>query len=362
MFKSGRRGPKWRLPVLRCPCKWTLSRLRQAPILSGLAESGCGDQGGVGFGRGVIGIARRIPARFGCHTATNFAMAAMSLSAADGDKTFCGADALVLWKGKSHENCESYDEPVVASYHYRVRPIWQRKQQRWFRQYKHACDDQWLASDKQIGLPAKDLAASREQGRRGIAPKHGKTFHEAVKAFFPMTGSETDWNGAYYRLEDYFRALRMVNKVHQSQIILQILESVAQRHAGVPGQNPTALAMEEARAAMDQWFEGILGQREHITVVGLISLLATDAPERWPVAFLSEEVPAEFLREMQESDVRAGPDLQVSSMVPRPIDVSPLLDPIHFPDALEKIRWSVAIFAMVAAFAAIFVSVFLFAR
>ena len=76
-----------------------------------------------------------------------------------------------------------------------------------------------------------------------------------MNTFFPMTGSETDWNSAYYRLEDYFRAMRMVNKVHQSQIILHILERAAARHAKDPNQNPTALAMEEARALMDQWFE-----------------------------------------------------------------------------------------------------------
>jgi hypothetical protein len=50
---------------------------------------------------------------------------------------------------------------------------------------------------------------------------------------------------------------------------------------------------------------------------------------------------------MMESDVRAGPDLQVSNMVPRPIDVSPLLDPINIAEALEKFRWSVALLAVV---------------
>jgi hypothetical protein len=181
-----------------------------------------------------------------------------------------------------------------------------------------------------------------------------------MNTFFPMTGSEADWNAAYYRLEDYFRAMRMANRMHQSQIILQILEAAAERHAKDPRQNPTALAMDEACASMEQWFEGMLGHKERIAVAGLISLLATDAPEKWPVAFLSEEVPAEFLHEMQESEVRAGPDLQVSSMVPRPIDVGPLLDSLHFTDALEKIRWGVALWAMMAVLAALSFSVFLF--
>jgi hypothetical protein len=40
-----------------------------------------------------------------------------------------------------------------------------------------------------------------------------------MNTLFPLTGSETEWNAAYYRLEDYSRSLRFVNKVHQSQIL-----------------------------------------------------------------------------------------------------------------------------------------------
>ena len=65
---------------------------------------------------------------------------------------------------------------------------------------------------------------------------------------------------------------------------------------------------------------------------------------------------------MQESDVRAGPDLLVSSMVPRPIDVSPLLDPVHISDALVKARRALAIFAMVVVLAAVSFTLFLFTR
>ena len=157
-----------------------------------------------------------------------------------------------------------------------------------------------------------------------------------MRTFFPATGSEAEWNAAYYRLEDYLRALRIANKVHQSQIILRILEMAAARHALDPEQNPTALAMGEARSMMEQWFETILGRRERLAVAGLISLLVINAPGKWPVAFLCDQIPAEFRRAIQESEVRAGPDMQVSSMVPRPIDVSPLLDSIHLAGMLGR--------------------------
>src|SRR5580704_6222767 len=97
-----------------------------------------------------------------------------------------------------------------------------------------------------------------------------------TNTFFPATGTEAEWNAAFYRLADYFRALHLVNKVHQSQIILHLLELTAAKHANNPGQNPTTLAMEEARAAMEHWFEGILQSRDRMVVVGLLSLSAVD--------------------------------------------------------------------------------------
>jgi hypothetical protein len=53
-----------------------------------------------------------------------------------------------------------------------------------------------------------------------------------------------------------------------------------------------------------------------------VALLLTDGPEKCPYAFLDEEqVPPDFARAMQQTSIEAGPDLAVSSMVPRPIDL-----------------------------------------
>jgi len=177
----------------------------------------------------------------------------------------------------------------------------------------------------------------------------------AMKRFFPATGSEAEWNAAYYRLEDYFRALRLVNKVHQSQIILGLLESAAARHARDPTQSPTSLAMEEVHATIEQWFERIFGQRERLNTVGLISLLAVDAMEKWPLTFPAEEIPDELRRELRESEVYASPDLLVSSMTPRPIDVSPLLEPVHLGGGLEKARRIAIVAAAILAGVSIYI-------
>ena len=156
-----------------------------------------------------------------------------------------------------------------------------------------------------------------------------------MKTFFPQTGTEAEWNAAYYRLEDYLRALHVVNKVQQSQIILGLLQTAAVKHRQNPDRSPTALAMEETYAAMDRWLGKILQSPETVSGAGLISLLITDAVEKWPTAFMADDVPADLQEAMQESDVRAGPDLRVSSMVPRPIDPSPLLE-VMLPDRWEK--------------------------
>jgi hypothetical protein len=180
----------------------------------------------------------------------------------------------------------------------------------------------------------------------------------APMAFIPATGSEADWNAAFYRVEDYLRALGIVNKLHQSQIILGILKKAAVRHASDSRQNPTTLAMEETRAAVNQWFEGILGSHERIGVVGVISMLVVHAPEKWPGKFLSSEVPEDLRQAMRDSDVRSGPDLEVSSMVPRPIDVNQLLDPIHFVESFGSSRPAMTVVAAFFVLAALSVSLY----
>ena len=171
-------------------------------------------------------------------------------------------------------------------------------------------------------------------------------FHMAtVSPFFPTTGSEAEWNAAYYRLEDYLRALRLVNKVRQSQLILQWLQAAAEKHAQDPTRNPTALALEEADAALEQWFARILPEAKRPLVLGYAALCITNGAEKWPMSFLADEVPQEFLLAMRENDLRAGPDLEVSRMVPRPIDVPLVAD--FFKDSAEEMHKGSALIAVV---------------
>ena len=152
---------------------------------------------------------------------------------------------------------------------------------------------------------------------------------EALGAFHPRTGSLEAWNNAYVRVEDYLRAHRIQNRLHSSRLILKILEQAAVRHAADPTLDPTTIAAEETEAMMDRWFAEILDERdqphERIAVDGRVALLLCDGPQKWPYAFLeTQQVPAEFVQSMRAGALAAGPDMAVSSMVPRPIDLGPI--------------------------------------
>jgi len=143
--------------------------------------------------------------------------------------------------------------------------------------------------------------------------------------FRPRTGTMEAWNAAYVRVEDYLRAHRIHNRLHQSRLIQAVLERAARRHETNPALEPTTLAAEEIEAAMDEWFAGILDDKnippDRIAAAGRVALLISDGPQKWPYAFLDRHhVPPDFARAMRESSMQAGPDMQFSNMVPRPID------------------------------------------
>lgn len=147
--------------------------------------------------------------------------------------------------------------------------------------------------------------------------------------FRPTTGALDDWNAAYVRVENYLRAHRIHNRLHQNRLIQKILERAARRHEANPSLDPTRLAAEEVEAMMDLWFSDVLDERgqahERIAIDGRVALLLSDGPEKWPYAFLNERhLPPDFVSAMRASAIQAGPDMIVSSMAPRPIDLGPI--------------------------------------
>jgi hypothetical protein len=151
------------------------------------------------------------------------------------------------------------------------------------------------------------------------------------------------WNAAYVRTEDYLRAHRIHNRLHQSRLIQAVLERAAHRHAENPALDPTTLAAQEMERLMDDWFAGVLNvtgrPHDRIAIEGRVALLLCDGPQRWPYAFLdSGSIPEEFAAAMRASSIKAGPDMAVSSMVPREIDLGPITEAAG--ETLERIeKW-----------------------
>lgn len=151
------------------------------------------------------------------------------------------------------------------------------------------------------------------------------------------------WNAAYVRTEDYLRAHRIHNRLHQSRLIQAVLERAARRHAENPALDPTTLAAEETERMMDEWFAVVLDARDlphnRIAIEGRVALLLSDGPQNWPYAFLdSRTIPEDFAKAMRASSIEAGPDMAVSSMVPREIDLGTITEVAG--ETLERIeKW-----------------------
>ena len=154
---------------------------------------------------------------------------------------------------------------------------------------------------------------------------------DSLSTFRPRTGTPEQWNAAYIRVEDYLRAHRVHNRIHQSRLLHQVLVRAALRHEQNPQLDPTTIAAEEIDSLMDQWFGELLNHKnlphERITIEGRIALLLSDGVDRWPFAFLDpDHIPAEFAEEMQRRSIQAGPDLAVTSMVPREIELGAITE------------------------------------
>lgn len=151
---------------------------------------------------------------------------------------------------------------------------------------------------------------------------------ESLSNFRPKTGTIEQWNAAYVRVEDYLRAHRIHNRLHQSRLIQKILEQAAVEHARHPELHPTTVAARETEKLMDAWFGKLLDDserpHERIAIDGRVAMLLCDGPQRWPYSFLDEEhTHPDFAKAMKDSSIQAGPDMAVTNMVPRPIDLGP---------------------------------------
>jgi hypothetical protein len=160
-----------------------------------------------------------------------------------------------------------------------------------------------------------------------VAPEAAQEFNSVLQIdFSPSSGTQEEWNEAYARLADYFRSLRIHSRLHRTYLILETLKRAAKTHANHPGKSPTYVAMHEARRIQRTWMREIIGDLNisegRMDVNGRLAFLLCDGPRRWPHYFLTKEnLPQDMVNGMRVRIEQSGPDLAVSSMVPRTIDL-----------------------------------------
>jgi hypothetical protein len=144
--------------------------------------------------------------------------------------------------------------------------------------------------------------------------------------FAPATGTEEEWNEAYARLADYFRAYRLHHRIRRTQLILETLNRAAKAHERQPNRKPIELAIEQARLAIREWLGGIYSDLHltdpQIEATGKVGFHLAKGPENWSTAFLdNSDVPTAMSEAMRTVLRTSGPGLQVSKMTPREIDL-----------------------------------------
>ena len=139
-----------------------------------------------------------------------------------------------------------------------------------------------------------------------------------------------EWNDAYAKVESYFHALRIRNKLLLGQLVLRVLERAQRRAPAEPDRSATQLAAEEMDRIVIEWFSEVLQSPpartdQTLSTRGRLALLLADMPGKWQDQFLRPGPwPEEFTSSMRETFFRAGPDFQLSQMTPRPLDLGPI--------------------------------------
>lgn len=152
---------------------------------------------------------------------------------------------------------------------------------------------------------------------------------DAVKlpAWDPVMAPE--WDEAFEKVENYLRACRVASRLHRARLTALILQRTIEKRANLKDNLPpvhlATASIEEARRLISRWISGQLpprsDDRPYTMEEGLLALYLCDAPMRWPNAFLNPQLsPPGFSETLHARLVKTGPELEISSMVPRPLD------------------------------------------
>jgi hypothetical protein len=168
-----------------------------------------------------------------------------------------------------------------------------------------------------------------------------------------------EWNAAYAKVESYFHALRVRNKVLLGRLVIHVLKRAMRRAPAEPQRSATELAAEEMDHVVTDWFAQVLqepptGTDQMLSTRGRLALLLVDMPGKWQDQFLRPGPwPDAFVTSMRNAYLHAGPDFQLSKMAPRPMHLGPITTLANFsrlPAARMITAWVVFTLALVLFF------------
>jgi hypothetical protein len=138
------------------------------------------------------------------------------------------------------------------------------------------------------------------------------------------------WDEAFLRVESYLRAHQIESRLLLNRLVMEIVLAAAAKAVTTPATDPLALSMAEAERRTTTWFARVLGDAadpsdEHLGARGRIALVMADVPARWPQHFLAEGAPpTELITAMRAAYIEAGPEMEITRMVPRELDFGPI--------------------------------------
>ena len=139
-----------------------------------------------------------------------------------------------------------------------------------------------------------------------------------------------EWNAAYAKVESYFHALRVRNRVLLGRLVIHVLKRAMRRAPNEPERSATQLAAEEMDQVVTEWFAEVLQKPamdtdQMLSTRGRLALLLADMPGKWQDQFLRPGPwPEEFVNAMRKAYLQAGPDFQLAQMRPRPLHLGPI--------------------------------------
>jgi hypothetical protein len=145
-----------------------------------------------------------------------------------------------------------------------------------------------------------------------------------------------EWNAAYGKVELYFHALRVRNKILLNRLVIHVLKRAMRRAPQELNCSASQLAAEEMDHVVTEWFAEVLqhpatGTDQMLSTRGRLALLLADMPGKWQDQFLRPGPwPPEFVDAMRKTFVYAGPDFQLSKMTARPFDLGPITTLTNF--------------------------------